>query len=102
MNYSTIEKELLAVVHFVQHFRPYLWGRKFTVRTDHKPLVWLDSVKDPTSRLLRWRIKLNEYNYVPEYKAGKNNVNADALSRNSVLALPLTRQEQRSDPDDDN
>lgn len=83
-NYSTIEKELLAIVYCVHHFRPYLYGNKFTLVTDHKPLVWLHNVKDPTSRLIRWRLKLAEYDYAVIYKAGKTNCNADALSRNPV------------------
>lgn len=83
-NYSTIEKELLAIVYCVHHFRPYLYGNKFTLVTDHKPLVWLHNVKDPTSRLIRWRLKLAEYDYTVTYKAGKINCNADALSRNPI------------------
>ena len=86
-NYSTIEKELLAIVYCVGHFRPYLYGQKFTLITDHKPLVWLHSVKDPTSRLVRWRLKLAEYEYEVVYKAGKINANADALSRNPVSKI---------------
>lgn len=91
-NYSTIERELLAIVYAVNHFRPYLFGRKFQLVTDHKPLVWLNSVKDPTSRLVRWRLKLAEYEYEVIYKAGKTNVNADALSRNPVVKqiLPIS------------
>lgn len=86
-NYSTIERELLAIVYAVNHFRPYLFGRKFVLVTDHKPLVWINSVKDPTSRLVRWRLKLAEYDYEVIYKAGKTNVNADALSRNPVANI---------------
>lgn len=81
-NYSTIEKELLAIIYSVNHFRPYLYGRKFELVTDHKPLTWLNSVKDPTSRLMRWKLKLAEYEYDITYRAGKTNLNADALSRN--------------------
>lgn len=84
-NYSTIEKELLAIIYCTRHFRPYVYGNSFTLVTDHKPLKWLDSVKDPTSRLMRWRLKLAEYDYQIIYKAGKTNVNADALSRNPVI-----------------
>ncbi|GBP61034.1 Retrovirus-related Pol polyprotein from transposon 297 [Eumeta japonica] len=62
-NYSTIERELLAIIWSVKHFRPYLFGRKFKIVTDHKPLTWLFSVKDPGSRLVRWRLKLEEYEY---------------------------------------
>lgn len=80
INYSTIERELLAIVWSVQHFRPYLFGRKFTIMTDHKPLVYLFSVSDPSSRLLRFRLKLEEYDYNIIYKPGKYN-NADSLSR---------------------
>lgn len=81
LNYSTIEKELLAIVWSTKHFRPYLYGRKFIIITDHKPLLWLFNVKDPGSRLLRWRLRLEEYDYEITYKKGSLNVNADALSR---------------------
>lgn len=79
--YSTIERELLAIVWSVKHFRPYLFGRKFKLVTDHRPLTWLFSIKDPGSRLARWRLKLEEYDYEIVYKPGKTNKNADALSR---------------------
>lgn len=84
-NYSTIERELLAIVWAVKHYRPYLFGRKFKIVTDHKPLTWLFSIKDPGSRLVRWRLKLEEYDYEIVYKAGKINTNADALSRPPIL-----------------
>jgi len=88
-NYSTIEKECLAIVYCTNHFRPYLYGRKFTVITDHKPLVWLHSIKDPSSRLWKWRTKLAEYEYDIQYKKGSLNNNADALSRNPPLAITM-------------
>ena len=53
INYSTIEKKLLAIVYCVRYFHPYLYGRKFILYTDHQPLIWLHRVKDPTSRLVR-------------------------------------------------
>lgn len=79
--YSTIEKELLAIVYAVEQFRPYIYGRRFTIITDHKPLVWLMNLKDHSSRLMRWRIRLEEYDYKIVHKSGKLNANADALSR---------------------
>lgn len=86
-NYSTIEKELLAIVWATKYFRPYLFGRKFTIMTDHKPLQWLFNLKEPNSRLVRWRLKLEEYDYKILYKKGKHNTNADALSRIELNAI---------------
>jgi len=55
--------------------------KKFIIESDHRPLVWLMSLKEPSSKLLRWRIKLDEYNFEIKYKARKLNSNAEALSR---------------------
>lgn len=49
--------------------------------TDHRPLQWVMNLKDTNSRLTRWRLKLSEYDYTVTYKQGKQNINADALSR---------------------
>lgn len=81
INYSTIEKELLAIVWATKYFRSYLFGRKFKIVTDHKPLQWVMNLKEPGSRLTRWKLKLSEYNFTVIYKTGKSNANADALSR---------------------
>ena len=70
VNYSTIEKELLAILFSVETFRPYLYGKQFTLETGHRPLVWLHNVKNPNSKLIRWRLRLNEYDYVIVYKKG--------------------------------
>lgn len=86
-NYPTIEKELLAMVWGVRHFRPYLYGRKFVVYTDHRPLVYLFSLTDPSSRLTKFRLALEEYNFDVIYKKGSENVIADALSRISSTDL---------------
>ena len=56
--YACVERELLAIVHFLKAFRPYLWGRKFTIYTDHKPLQYLINHKDPSSRLMRWNLMM--------------------------------------------
>ena len=66
-NYSTTEKEMLAVVWAIKRLRQYLLGRKFTVQTDHQVLKWLMNVKDHSSRLLKWRLRLEEYDYEIEY-----------------------------------
>jgi len=64
---------------------------------DHQSLKWLQSVKDVTSRLARWRLKLAEYEYEVVYKAGKINANADALSRKPIPVLPL-KVSRKTDP----
>jgi len=96
-HYTTSEKELLAIVWATKYFRPYLYGRKFKIVTDHKPLVWIMNIKDPGSQLMRWRIQLAKYDYEIAYKSGVQNTNADTLSRiGSVGAL----EEQKEIPDD--
>lgn len=82
--YPTIEKELLAIVWSIKYFRPYLYGRKFIIETDHRPLVYLYNMTDPSSRLLKFRLLLEEYDYKVVYVKGCNNVAADALSRIEV------------------
>lgn len=103
--YSTIEKELLAIIWSVKYFRPYLYGRKFIIYTDHKPLTWLMSLKDPNSKLTRWRLRLEEYDYKIIYKKGKYNTNADALSRIKIntheITQPGTSKETITNEDDD-
>ena len=63
LNYTTTETELLAIIHVVKKFRPYLCGRKFTLVNDHRPLLWLHRQKDPIQRIARWKILLREYAY---------------------------------------
>jgi hypothetical protein len=89
INYSVPEKEMLAIVWAVKHFRPYLFGRHFMVKTDHRPLVYLFSVKDPSSRLTKFRITLSEYDFTIEYCPGKLNGAADALSRIKINSNDL-------------
>ena len=66
--YSTIERDGLALVWAVKHFRVYLWSREFTLVTDHCPLKWLKSMKDPTGRIGRWLLLLEEYPYTIEHR----------------------------------
>lgn len=80
-NYSTTERECLAVVWAIQHFRPYLYGQHFKIFTDHRALRWLQTFKANSSRLTRWNMELQGYDFEIIHKSGKNNSNADALSR---------------------
>ena len=79
--YSVPEKECLALVWAIKHFRHYLHGKKFIVRTDHRCLVWLMRHKDPTSKLMKWILQLQEYDFMVLYGKGDSNVIADTLSR---------------------
>ena len=79
--YCVTRKELLAVVTFVQHFRSYLLGSHFTLRTDHGSLTWLWNFKEPQGQLARWLEKLQEFDFTIIHRPGKKHSNADALSR---------------------
>ena len=80
-NYSTIEKEALGIVWAVAHFRQYLYGQRFILITDHQPLTWLKSFKEPKGRIARWILQLEEYDWEVRHRPGKLHANADALSR---------------------
>ena len=80
-NYCITEQELLAVVFMIQHFRQYLLGRRFIVRTDHQALVWLFSLKEPNGKIARWIEILASYDFSVEYRPGKKMSHCDALSR---------------------
>lgn len=73
----------MAIVWTIETSRPYLFGVHFTIVFDHKPLQWLFSLKEPNSRVVRWRLKLEDY----DYKMEKENTNADALSRIEINVL---------------
>ena len=80
-NYCVCRQELLSVVYHVQHFRCYLWGNSFKVRTDHASLKHLLNFKDATGQLARWISSLAEYHIEIIARPGKKNGNADSLSR---------------------
>ena len=93
MNYSTTEKELLAVVFALDKFRSYILGSLVVVFTDHAALKYLLSKKDAKPRLIRWILLLQEFNISINDKNGVENVVADHLSRltfnKSMDALPI-------------
>lgn len=91
-NYSVIQKELLVIVWAVKYFRPYLYGRHFTIITDHRPLTCLFGIKDVSSQLMRWRLQLADCDYDITYSAGSEHSNADCLSRIRVVQPNLNNE----------
>ena len=101
-NYTTTEREVLALVEGIKKFQPYLHDRKFVyvVYTDHSSLRWLMNVKDATVRLARWALLLQQYDFVVIHRSGCQNGNADALSRRLYPNTNLNTLQQ-SDPEID-
>lgn len=80
-NYAPTEGECLAAKWAFDKFRYYLHGRKTLLRTDHSALQWLNSARFSNSKLERWALTLQEYDYSVEYVKGETNCVADHLSR---------------------
>ena len=85
-NYAQIDKEALSLVFALEKFHQFIYGRKFTLVTDHKPLKYLlgpctGIPHMAASRMQRWAIKMLKYNYDIEYRDTRKHANADALSR---------------------
>lgn len=71
----------MAIRLAVQTFQVYLLGRSFLIQTDHRALQWLDKLKEGNSRLTRWSLYLQSFQYTVQHRTGRENGNADALSR---------------------
>ena len=94
-NYPQIEREALPIVFGVKKFHSYLYGWKFKLITDHKPLVTILGPKTgvPTlaaARMQRWSLILAAYQYDIEYRKSEEHANADAMSR----LVPLTTEDK--------
>ena len=83
-NYSVTELELLAIVEAVDYWHFYLTGVNFTIFTDHQPLKAVKKLTKPNSRLFNWAMRLSLYQFKIEYRPGKDNQDADYLSRHPV------------------
>lgn len=84
-NYSSTERELLAVLYSIEKLRCYLEGYKFYVITDCHSLVWLNNLKNPQGRLARWALRLQQFDYEVVHRKGKDNIVPDTLSRNLIV-----------------
>ena len=98
-NYAAYELEMYAVVRAVEHFRMFLLGREFLLRTDHAALRnLLRRDLPPTTRVERWILRLSEYTFTIEYKRGQDNVIADVLSRLPFAAAQESGEVNASGP----
>ena len=83
--WSTIEQECFGVFFTIMKLRSFLLGRKFILFTDHRNLVYLQQSTIP--KLVRWKLRLLEFDFVVKHVPGKDNVVADALSRMAVMTM---------------
>lgn len=103
MNYTTTEKEFLAIVYSFEKFRTYLVGSKVIVFTDHAAIRYLVQKKDAKPRLIRWILLLQEFDVHIRDKKGAENVVADHLSRLPQTHIDEGNQDRPIDdsfPDD--
>ena len=77
--YCTTRRELLAVVATLDHFKGYVWGPHFTIRTDHAALVWLTNLKNMQGMLARWLAKLQQFHFSIEHRPGAQHGNAPSV-----------------------
>lgn len=96
--YSVPEKEMLAIFWALQTFRNYLYGSQIKILTDHQPLTFSLSPKNTNAKLKRWKSYLEEHDHQIEYKPGKSNVVADALSR---IVCSMTGTQHSAETSDD-
>ena len=79
--YCTTRREMLAAVVMCTHFRLYLRGAQFTLRTDHSSLRWLQKFWNSDGMLARWYMWLGQFSVTIEYRLGAQHANVDGLSR---------------------
>jgi hypothetical protein len=81
---------MLAIVFGTTHFKYYLYYSKFIVTTEHTSLQYMLGIKDPSSRILRWHLKLTQFDYTIVHRSGKKIGHADALIRyiHTIRTLP--------------
>ena len=78
---SQVELEGLAAVLACVNFRSWIWGRHCTLYTDAQAIQWMLSQKSPNGKVMRWAMRLMEFDLTVIHRRGEHNGNADALSR---------------------
>ncbi|KAG1459842.1 hypothetical protein G6F56_006072 [Rhizopus delemar] len=99
-NYSTTERECLAIIWSLNYFYPYLYGAHFSIYTDHAALKSIIATKMPRGRIARWILTIQSFTFTIYHRKGALNSDADALSRlpediNSQGLEELTLEEFR-------
>ncbi|KAL4285485.1 hypothetical protein GQ457_16G018380 [Hibiscus cannabinus] len=89
LNYSTYDKELLALVRSLEVYQHYLLPKEFVIHTDHESLKWLNCQGKLSKRYAPWVEFIETFPYVIKYKQGKDNIVADALSRRYSLITTM-------------
>lgn len=87
INYSTTERELLAVIYALEQYRAYVEGTKCYVVTDHASLQWFQKLQNPSGRLCRWACRLSQFNFDIIHRKGKDHVIPDCLSRVHINSI---------------
>jgi putative transposase len=102
LNYSIVEKEILAILRALNHFKTIIFSSRITIKTDNKNLTFN---QEQTSRIQRWKLQIEEFDYELEHIPGQKNTIADLLSRlfsiretedYEVIAWDKIRQVQES------
>ena len=91
-NYSTTEKEVLAIVFACENFRPYILGSHIIIHTNHATIKYLMAKKEAKPRLIKWVLLLHKFDLEIKDKKGCDNVIADHLSR---VEKPVVQEEER-------
>lgn len=97
--YAPTEKECLGVILAIEKFRHYVEGSRFTVITDAQSLIWLKkiSAEGGSAKLIRWALKLQQYDFDLLYRKGALNITADAMSRavNAVTTRDIEYEKRK-------
>ena len=96
VNYCITRKELSAIVYSLKHFRQYLLGRHFKVRTDHAPLTWLRHTPEPIGQQARWLELMEDYDFDVLHRPGSRHGNADAISRRPCSLMACVCRQDKS------